>query len=183
MLTAVTGRSGVGKTTLLERSPGSQTRLGPDRSGRSIARRLGRRAAGRTAARADWRTCPQEPAPIGLLTRRGVTLALSLRDGPAFEATERADAALTLVSLADRARQRVSRLSAGESQRVALAAALACARGLLIVDEPTSRLDEDNATTVAALCEAAAEGQTVICATHDPAVISQADQSSSWPDS
>ena len=106
-----------------------------------------------------------------------VTLALSLRDCPTSEATERADAALVLVTLADRAGQRVSRLSAGESQRVALAGALACARGLLIADEPTSRLDEDNATTVAiALCEAAAEGQTVICATHDPDLIRYAER-------
>ena len=52
------------------------------------------------------------------------------------------------------------------------------ARGLLIVDEPTSRQDENNARAVAALLAAAAheEGQTVICATHDPAVIRQADK-------
>jgi putative ABC transport system ATP-binding protein len=46
------------------------------------------------------------------------------------------------------------------------------------VDEPTSRQDEKNAQAVAALLAAAAheEGQTVICATHDPAVIRHADQ-------
>ena len=69
--------------------------------------------------------------------------------------------------------------SAGQrpGQRLALARALASARGLLIVDEPTSRQDENNARAVAALLTAAAhdEGQTVICATHDPAVIRQAD--------
>ena len=52
---------------------------------------------------------------------------------------------------ADRTRQRVHRLSAGEAQRLALARALAGARGLLIVDEPTSRQDEANARAVAAL--------------------------------
>ena len=80
--------------------------------------------------------------------------------------------------LADRARQRVHRLSAGEAQRLALARALASARGLLIVDEPTSRQDENNARAIAALLVAAAheEGQTVICATHDPEVIRQADK-------
>ena len=46
------------------------------------------------------------------------------------------------------------------------------------LDEPTSRQDENNARAVAALLAAAAheEGQTVICATHDPAVIRQADK-------
>ena len=69
------------------------------------------------------------------------------------------------------------RLSAGEAQRLALARALASARGLLIVDEPTSRQDESNARVVAALLAAAAhtDGQTVICATHDPTVIGRAD--------
>ena len=43
--------------------------------------------------------------------------------------------------------------------------------------EPTSRQDETSARAVAALLATAAhqEGQTVICSTHDPAVIAQAD--------
>jgi ABC-type transport system involved in cytochrome bd biosynthesis fused ATPase/permease subunit len=55
-------------------------------------------------------------------------------------------------------------------QRVALARAMAGARGLLILDEPTSRLDEASAELVAELIRQAARGgQTVICASHDPA--------------
>src|SRR5262249_54767191 len=116
---------------------------------------------------------PHEPAPIGFLSAfENVTLALTLRGSTINDATERADAALRLVGLAERSRQRVERLSAGEGQRVALARALACARGLLVVDAPTSRLDTDSSTTVAvALCEASAEGQTVVWATHDPDLI------------
>ena len=59
----------------------------------------------------------------------------------------------------------------GYGERVGLAL------GLLLVDEPTSRQDEANARGVAALLAAAAhtDGQTVICATHDPTVIGQAD--------
>jgi ABC-type lipoprotein export system ATPase subunit len=93
-------------------------------------------------------------------------------------ATERAAEALIRAGLADRASQRVHRLSAGEAQRLALARALASARGLLVVDEPTSRQDENNAGAIAAMLAAAAheEGQTVICATHDPAVIRHADK-------
>ena len=80
------------------------------------------------------------------------------------------------MGLSDRARQHVSRLSAGESQRVALARALASARGLLIVDEPTSRLDEEMAAAVADVLATTAEldGNTVICATHDATVIRRA---------
>jgi ABC-type lipoprotein export system ATPase subunit len=84
---------------------------------------------------------------------------------------------LSRLGLSERARQRVDRLSAGETQRVALGRALACARGLLIVDEPTSRLDQANAELVADLLAEAAVGQaqTVVCATHDPHVIRRAD--------
>ena len=177
-LTAVTGRSGIGKTTLLEliaclRKPDSGEVV---LDGRPLDRLDREQLAAVRRERIGY--LPQEPVPIGFLTAaENVTLALALRDGPGGPATERAEAALALVSLADRARQRVQRLSAGEAQRVALARALACARGLLVVDEPTSRLDEDTATTVAiALCEAAADGQTVICATHDPDLIRYANR-------
>ena len=81
-----------------------------------------------------------------------------------------------MVGLSDRSRQRVSRLSAGEAQRVALARALASARGLLVVDEPTSRLTIRGAPVAELLAAAAAEdGQTVMCATHDPQLIERAD--------
>ena len=120
----------------------------------------------------------QEPAPIGFLSaEENTVLILRIRGWDADTAAERAVTALTRAGLADLARQRVRRLSAGEAQRLALARALASARGLLLVDEPTSRQDETNAQAVAALLAAAAheEGQTVICAAHDPAVIGLAD--------
>ena len=49
-------------------------------------------------------------------------------------------------------------------------------RGLLLVDEPTSRLDEANAAAIAQLLARAARehGATVVCATHDPVVIEAA---------
>ena len=54
---------------------------------------------------------------------------------------------------------------------------MASARGLLLVDEPTSRLDRPNARRVAERLRAVAhdEGQTVICATHDEDLIDRAD--------
>ena len=120
----------------------------------------------------------QEAAPIGFLSaQENVVLSLRIRGWDTDSAARRAAEALTRTGLAGQARQRVHRLSAGEAQRLALARALAAARGLLIVDEPTSSQDESNARIIAALLVAAAheEGQTVICASHDPAVIGQAD--------
>jgi ABC-type lipoprotein export system ATPase subunit len=178
-MTAITGRSGAGKTTLLklvaglDRPSSGQVML----DGHSLGDRDGEQLASLRRERIGY--LPQEPVPIGFLSaEENTVLVLRIRGWDADAAAERAARALTLAGLADRARQRVHRLSAGEAQRLALARALASARGLLIVDEPTSRQDENNARAVAALLAAAAheEGQTVICATHDPAVIRQADK-------
>jgi ABC-type lipoprotein export system ATPase subunit len=178
-MTAITGRSGAGKTTLLKLVAGlDQPSSGQvTLDGDPLGDRNGEQLASLRRERIGYLS--QEPAPIGFLSaEENAVLVLRIRGWDADAAAERAATALTRAGLADRARQRVYRLSAGEAQRLALARALASARGLLIVDEPTSRQDENNARAVAALLAAAAheEGQTVICATHDPAVIRQADQ-------
>ncbi len=176
-MTALTGRSGSGKTTLLRLIAGIDS---PDAGELSVD---GAEIAGwGPEARARLRRerigyLPQEPSPIAFLSaEENVVLALRLRGWSEDDARERAAVVLARVGLADRARQRVGRLSAGETQRVALARALAGARGLLIVDEPTSRLDRANAGAAADLLAEAAslDGQTVICATHDTEVIARA---------
>jgi putative ABC transport system ATP-binding protein len=178
-VTAITGRSGVGKTTLLkliaglERPSSGQVIF----DGHPLDDRGGEQLASLRRERIGYLS--QEPAPIGFLSaEENVVLTLRIRGWDVDTATERAAEALIRAGLADRAGQRVHRLSAGEAQRLALARALASARGLLVVDEPTSRQDENNAGAIAAMLAAAAheEGQTVICATHDPAVIRHADK-------
>jgi ABC-type lipoprotein export system ATPase subunit len=177
-LTVVTGRSGAGKTTLLrlmaglDRPSSGQVML----DGHPLGDHTGEQLASLRRQRIGYLS--QEPAPIEFLSaEENTVLILRIRGWDADAAAERAVTALTRAGLADRARQRAGRLSAGEAQRLALARALAGARGLLIVDEPTSRQDETNAGAVAALLAAAAhtDGQTVICATHDPTVIGRAD--------
>ncbi len=177
-MTVLTGRSGAGKTTLIRLLCGLDL---PDAGeiaidGRPLAATGPEQRAALRRERIGY--LPQEPWPVGFLSaEENVALALSIRGWEPDAAAQRATTVLVRVGLADRARQRVARLSAGESQRVALARALASARGLLIVDEPTSRLDEAHAGAVAELLvQAAAEDrQTVICATHDPEVIRHAD--------
>jgi putative ABC transport system ATP-binding protein len=94
------------------------------------------------------------------------------RDGHASALT-----ALDAVGLAERATQRVARLSQGERARVAIARAAATRPALFLADEPIFRLDGANAIAVAVLLARLARetGAAVVCATHDPLVIEQAD--------
>jgi ABC-type lipoprotein export system ATPase subunit len=177
-LAALTGPSGSGKTTLLhlvaglgDPSAGSISVLG-----RALAE-LGREE--RAALRRDAIAfIGQDPGLTPFLSaRENVELALGLRQVEADEARQRALDALGVVGLAERAEQRVSRLSAGERQRVAIARAVAAEAKLLLADEPTARLDEANALAVGALFERIARqsGAAVVCATHDPLLVAEAD--------
>ena len=176
-LSAVVGRSGSGKTTLLHLLAGLEL---PD-AGEVLV--LGQplpwldRAALARRRRSDVALVTQEPGLVPFLDPvENIALALSLR-GTGNGGHERARAALAAVGLERRLHERVGRLSAGERQRVAIARALAAAPPLILADEPTARLDEEHARDVAhLLVDAARErGTAIVCATHDWALIEQAD--------
>jgi ABC-type lipoprotein export system ATPase subunit len=175
-LHAVTGPSGSGKTTFLHLLAGLEL---PDAGEVEVVgvelTRLDRaaRAAHRRAAIA------YVGQQVGLVPHlsalENVELALTLRG--VEETRLPALAALEAVGLAERARQRVARLSQGERARTAIARAVAARPKLLLADEPTSRLDQANALAVAMLLARLARetGAAVLCATHDPLVVEQAD--------
>ena len=174
-LTAVTGPSGSGKTTLLHILGGLEL---PDSGlvtvlGTNVSR-LDR--GGRADFRRDHIGYVGQQAGLvpALSALENVELALALRGLPPDAARE----TLVAVGLDDRIEQRVSRLSTGERGRVAIARALAPRPELLLADEPTSRLDQANAIAVGALFVRLARefGTAVVCATHDPLLIEQADE-------
>jgi putative ABC transport system ATP-binding protein len=86
---------------------------------------------------------------------------------------------LDRVGLAGRAKDRPSRLSTGERQRVAVARALANEPKLVLADEPTGNLDSRSGRTVLELLADAcrSRGVAVVLATHDPAALEFADRS------
>ncbi|MPY58185.1 ABC transporter ATP-binding protein [Streptomyces spongiae] len=85
--------------------------------------------------------------------------------------------ALDRVGLGGRERDRVSRLSGGEQQRVALARLLVKEPRLVLADEPTGALDRANTEMVVDVLRHMAEsGCAVVIATHDDWVRDQCDQ-------
>lgn len=82
-----------------------------------------------------------------------------------------AAAALARVGLDHRGHHRPSQLSGGEQQRVCIARALINNPLIILADEPTGNLDEENAAIVVALLtEAHRDGRTILMVTHDPAI-------------
>jgi ABC-type lipoprotein export system ATPase subunit len=80
----------------------------------------------------------------------------------------RARAALRAANLAELTNRRAGTMSGGEQQRVSIARALARDSAVILADEPTSSLDDHNATGVLSLLRQASEtGATVVIASHD----------------
>lgn len=89
---------------------------------------------------------------------------------------QRASALLDKFGLGERKDHKPGQTSGGQAQRVAVCRALVNEPDFILADEPTGNLDPGNALTVIeALRSAADEGRTVVIATHDPEVIRLSD--------
>ena len=172
------GPSGSGKSTTLLLLAGLEP---PDAGvvrldGEDLA---GLGPAGRQALRRDQVALVfQGYGLLSLLTaRENVELPFRVARRDPGAAAAAATRWLGLLGLADRADQRTDQLSGGERQRVALARALAVEPAVLLVDEPTAELDEENRDrAVGLLRDAADRGAAVVVATHDPEVVDLCDR-------
>lgn len=104
-----------------------------------------------------------------LTARANVELPLLLTNFGGAERSKRADIALDIVGLADRAKHYPSELSGGQEQRVGIARAIVSDPALLLCDEPTGDLDRETADEILKLLQILnrEHGKTIVMVTHD----------------
>ena len=174
---AVTGPSGSGKSTLLHHlgllAPVQAGRLEVD--GRDVT------AASDRVRRRFWRgTIGHLFQDHGLVpdwsVRRNLGMAFIGTRRRAAERADLGDAALRHVGLEGLASRPAHSLSGGEQQRVALARLLVRRPLLVVADEPTAALDDDNARAILSLLDGVrAAGTALVIATHDDRVVDWCD--------
>jgi putative ABC transport system ATP-binding protein len=176
-LVAVLGPSGCGKSTFLALAAGlDEPSAGEIRVlGRSLGR-LDEVERARYRARELALVFQSDNLLPGLSALENVKIALQLAGRP--DARDEAMSALARFGLGARREHRVSALSGGEQQRVAIAAAAARRAALVLADEPTGELDTRNEEIVlGALRELRDDGgSTVVVVTHSARVAGEVDR-------
>ncbi|HET9500709.1 MAG TPA: ATP-binding cassette domain-containing protein [Marmoricola sp.] len=171
-LVALVGPSGSGKTTLLSLAGGL---IEPTEGTASFAGVPTWTGTGDPRTGTAFVLQVYGLVPI-LSARENVSVALRARGVRPDDADERAETELARFHIADLADRQVEELSGGQMQRVAIARALVCRAEVLLADEPTSELDENNRALVLRELRTEAErGAVVVVATHDEAVVEACD--------
>ena len=177
-LVAITGRSGSGKSSLLNVAGG----LHSSSSGAVRVNGVDLSALSATELAIQRRRSVgfvfQDLNLIASLTAaENVALALELDGVRVAEARAEAESALTAVELDGLGKRFPDELSGGQRQRVAIARGLVGERKLLLADEPTGALDEVTGESIMEIlrrrCDA---GAAALLVTHDPSIAAWGDR-------
>jgi putative ABC transport system ATP-binding protein len=174
---AVQGRTGHGKTTLLQLLGGLDrpTSGTIELDGRDLTRMSEARLTRLRAASIGFVFQTFNLVPT-LTAADNVEAALVPLGVAGAERRRRTAAALDSVGLSDRARHLPSELSGGQQQRVAIARALVKEPKVLLADEPTGNLDEDTREDIIALLEKLwrERALTMVLVTHETPIARRA---------
>lgn len=104
---------------------------------------------------------------LGCTVLGNVTSALRLTGMDRKDARREAETILKKVELWELRSRRAAKLSSGQKQRLSIARALAKPAPILLADEPTGNLDEENSAKVISLLADAAKERLVLLITHE----------------
>ena len=168
---ALMGPSGSGKTTLLNMLGGIDTPTQGliEVAGVSIGTLSGSGLSRWRASHVGFVFQLYNLLPA-LTAERNVELPLLLTKLSRSERRTRANLALKVVGLADRAKHYPRQLSGGQEQRVGIARAIVTDPTLLLCDEPTGDLDRKAGDEILELLQTlnSEYGKTIVMVTHDP---------------
>jgi energy-coupling factor transport system ATP-binding protein len=167
-VTALMGRNGSGKSSLLWALQGS----GPRQSGIVQVRHTDPRSVSAAAARRLVGLVPQTPTDLLYLDRVGDELAQADRDGVSTVSARRLLDRLA-PGIDDSSHPRD--LSEGQRLSLVLAIQLCAAPGVLLLDEPTRGLDYAAKQALIRIVDGlAAEGRSIVISTHDVEFVASA---------
>ncbi|MEU3352152.1 thiol reductant ABC exporter subunit CydD [Streptomyces sp. NPDC037389] len=174
---AVTGPSGVGKSTLLNVLLG----LEQPTSGRVFVGDADLASLSPESWRDQVAWVPQRPHLFAGTIAENVRLARPGATDAQVREALRAAGALEFVSMLPqgtdtRLGEDGSGLSAGQRQRLALARAFLADRPVLLLDEPTAALDGETEAAVVEAVRRLSAGRTVVLVVHRPALLAVADR-------
>ncbi len=176
-LLAVCGPSGSGKTTLLFLLGG----LDKPTSGRIYfegveVSNMNERRLSKLRRKAFGFVFQNYNLVDELTVLENVMLTMMFEGKRDAERKDRAGELLRRVGVAGKERRRPSQLSAGEQQRVAVARAVANRPELVLMDEPTGNLDQENSQQLMRLVAdmVREEGATFVVATHNLEIVNEA---------
>lgn len=92
-----------------------------------------------------------------------------------MEVRNKVDELLDFVELTNRKKHYPNELSGGEQQRLAIARALINNPSIILADEPTGSIDQENSEKILKLLKKISKERCVIVVTHDDKVLSYAD--------
>ena len=168
------GGSGSGKTTLLNLLSG----IVKPTSGRIIHDGIDLASlseAGRDRFRAERIGIVFQTFNLlqGMTALENVLIAASFAGHRGAEPRRRAEELLTRMKLGHRMHEKPGTLSVGEQQRVAIARAVINHPAVVLADEPTANLDDENGAEVLELLKevTSEDGSILILVTHDGVVI------------
>lgn len=173
---AITGRSGCGKSTLLnilgcmdELTEGTYCFAGEDISHLNV----------RQAARFRAKQVGYVFQAFNLINEisalENVCMPLGYAGVGRRQREEIGCQMLRLVGLEEKRKKRPIHLSGGEQQRVAIARAMARSPRLLLADEPTGNLDEENSRNIMKLfTQLNQQGMTIVMVTHSQEIAGHA---------